>query len=54
LYTAGCGIDLMGVARGVTTGVGCGGLCLPSSLALIDCRMAKMFFANIWRTLRKH
>jgi hypothetical protein len=40
-------MDLMGVARGVTIGVGCGGLCRPSSRALIDCRIAKMFFANI-------
>jgi hypothetical protein len=42
-----CWVDLIGVARGVTIGVGCGGLCLPSSRALLDCRMANMFFPNV-------
>jgi hypothetical protein len=46
-------MDLIGVARGVTIGVGCGGLCRPSSRALIDCRIAKIFFANIWEVLKQ-
>jgi hypothetical protein len=46
-------MDLIGVARGVTIGVGCGGLCRPSSRALIDCRIAKIFFAKIWEVLKQ-